>query len=176
MRALHAFCAAEAWLSRALLMAGAAALAAMAGVAMWQILARFVLGDPSTWSEVVSRSLMVWSVFLCTPWVVGRGELMAFDLLRRVAPPATARVVGVGVGLATLVVFAVLCVYGTALAQRAATQSLAGLEFLGAKVSWVYAAIPLGSAAAMVAALAQTIRAVAGIDDPAPRLALEETG
>ena len=121
MRAARAFCAAEAWTSRLLLVAGAAALAALAGVAIYQVLTRFVLGDPSTWSEVVSRSLMVWSVFLCAPWVVGRGELMAFDFVRRVAPPPVARTLGVLVALATVVVFGVLCLYGVALAQRAAT-------------------------------------------------------
>lgn len=176
MGALRAFCAAEAWLSRVLLVAGAAALAVMAGVSIYQIGTRFVLGAPSTWSEVVSRSLMVWSVFLCAPWVVGRGELMAFDFLRRVAPHRAARILGVLVAAATVVVFGVLCIYGVALAQRAATQSLAGLEFLGAKVSWVYAAIPVGSAAAIVAALAQGLRAAADLPDPAPRLGLEEAG
>ena len=175
MRAARAFCAAEARASRLLLVLGAAGLAGLAGVAIYQVFTRFVLGDPSTWSEVVSRSLMVWSVFLCAPWVVGRGELMAFDLLRRVAPRPVARALGVLVALATVVVFGVLCLYGVALAQRAATQSLAGLEFLGAKVSWVYAAIPAGSAAAVVAAVAQGLRAALDLDDPAPPLSFEET-
>ena len=42
-------------------------------------------------------------------------------------------------------------------------------------MSWVYAAIPAGSAAAVVAALAQGLRAALDLDDTAPPLGLEET-
>lgn len=167
--AVHRLLRAEAALSRTLLTLGAAALVALAAVSIYQVVTRFVFDRPSTWSEVVARSLMVWSVFLCAPYVVGRGELMAFDLLRRLARGWLALLLHVGVAVAMAAVFLVLTVHGITLMQRASSQSLAGLEFIGARVSWAYAAIPLGSCASVVASLAYLLRALWGVwPDPAP--------
>ena len=35
-----------------------------ASLALYQVITRFVFASPSTWSEVITRSAMIWSVFL----------------------------------------------------------------------------------------------------------------
>ena len=157
-RAARAFWSLADGVARLSLLAGGAALAALAMVSIYQVVTRFAFDSPSSWSEVVARSLMVWSVFLCAPAVIGRGELMAFDFLRRQAPARIAAALHLFVGAATVAVLLVLAIQGTNLTMRASSQSLAGLEFLGAKVSWVYAAIPLGAALSILAAVSRMSR------------------
>lgn len=141
-----------------ILVIGGVALVGLTSVSIYQVIVRFVFDNPSTWSEVVARSLMVWSVFLCLPHAVGRGELMAFDFLRRRMRARAALAFHFVVGGATIIVLAVLLVQGIALTQRASTQSLAGLEVIGARVSWVYLAIPVGSGLALLTASVRMIR------------------
>lgn len=157
------------------LILGGVALVGLTSVSIYQVIVRFVFGNPSTWSEVVARSLMVWSVFLCLPHAVGRGELMAFDFLRRQAPARVAIVLHLFVGVATAIVLAVLLVQGITLTQRAASQSLAGLEFIGARVSWVYLAIPVGSGLALLTATVRILRLLLDPKFEEHRIELEDT-
>ena len=58
-------------------------LAAAALCGGYQILARFVLEEPSTWTEVLTRTLMIWSVFLGLSASLRGGALLSVDLLYR---------------------------------------------------------------------------------------------
>lgn len=148
-------------------------LAAMACITMWQVVTRFVLDAPSTWSEVAARSLMIWMVYLGLCVTVRSGSLIAIDLLMRSlsgrARQALALVVA-GVGLAVLLV---MMRYGWEMMERAGRQSIAGLvnPLTGDTVSiaWVYAAVPVGAALSSVALVARLVEELAGeVPTPAP--------
>ena len=128
----------------------ALALAALAG--LYQIGARFILQSPSSWTEVLTRFLVVWSVFLGLSAAIRGGALLSVDLLyRTVARTPYLRHLQACISLATLSFLLVMIVEGWNIVQRIRFQTLAGLEI---SISWAYAAIPVGALFAVVAVLA----------------------
>ena len=62
-------------------------LAVMLVVVMSQVVFRYLLGSSLSWSEEVSKSLMVWSVFFVAPWAYRNGANVAIEALQRSFSP-----------------------------------------------------------------------------------------
>jgi len=123
-------------------------LAAISCLGMWQVLARFVFSQPSTWTEESMRRLLIWMVMLGTVVAFRRGALVSVDLMLRTARGAwlaTVRWIITGTALAYL---AVLLWYGIDLVTRIRFQTFASMEL---SMGWAYAALPVGAALAMLA-------------------------
>lgn len=134
-------------------------LVVMAGVSFYQVVTRFIFEQPSTWSEVTSRSLQIWMVYLGLVAAFRTGALMSVDLALRAAPgrarlALTAAVAGLNLGVLGVMVW-----FGTAMALRVRGQTLAGLDnpFTGGGISiaLVYAAVPVGASLCLLAVLAR---------------------
>ena len=118
-------------------------LAAAALCGGYQILARFVLQEPSTWTEVLTRTLMIWSVFLGLSASLRGGALLSVDLLyRTVAKTRYLGVLHVMITGCTMLFLLVVVWYGWDVVYRVRFQNLAGLEI---PISYAYAAIPTGA-------------------------------
>jgi len=64
--------------------AGLALLMAVAVAnVVWQVVSRFVLGSPSSFTDELARSLLIWIGLLGAAFGVGRGLHVAVDLLPR---------------------------------------------------------------------------------------------
>ncbi len=126
-------------------------LAVIAALGMWQVLARFIFSQPSTWTEESMRRLLIWMVMLGTAVAFRRGALVSVDLMLRTARGAwrnTVRWIITGTSLAYLVV---LVWFGINLATRVRFQTFASMEL---SMAWAYAALPVGAALAMLAVVA----------------------
>lgn len=55
-------------------------LAVMMAVVLMQIVLRYVFSSPLSWTEEVSKALMVWSAFLVAPWAYRNGQNVTIDL------------------------------------------------------------------------------------------------
>ena len=143
-----------------------ALLALMACVTFWQVLTRFVFEEPSTWSEVTARSLMIWMVYLGLVAVLRSGSLIAVDVLMAALPAKLRKGLALVVAAISLAVLGVMVWYGWAMAERTAAQTIAGLTnpLTGGKISigLVYAAIPIGAALSIVAVIARLAEDLAG--------------
>jgi TRAP-type C4-dicarboxylate transport system permease small subunit len=103
-------------------------LAAMTAVAGLQIAGRFVFSYSPFWSDELTRFLLIWVSFLGMSLGVYRGAHPGIDSLLRALPPGPARL-GATLGLLlSLLFFAVLVVYGSALAFRTWEQRSVSLE------------------------------------------------
>lgn len=110
---------------------------------VWQVVSRYVLGAPSTFTEEVSRFAVIWLSLLGTAYACGRMEHMAYDLLAERLQGKALLLHMRGVALTVLVFVAAVFVYGGArLVLRAAEfeQLSATLEV---PMAWVYACIPI---------------------------------
>ena len=134
-----------------------------AALALFQVVTRFVFDAPSTWSEVITRSAMIWSVFLGVAAAFRHGAMISVEVVQNALPRPLARVVILFSGAASLLFFAILLWQGWLMTLRVVPQKLAALEI---SIAWVYAALPVGSAFIMVAVLASTARALTGRDLP----------
>ncbi|WP_375257191.1 TRAP transporter small permease [Citreimonas sp.] len=133
------------------------------GLALYQVTTRFVFGQPSTWSEVVTRSAMIWSVFLAVAPAFREGSMIAVEIVQRMLPGR----LGFGLYLVatalSLLFFAILFWQGWAMTLRVVPQKLAALEI---SIAWVYAALPVGSVFIMIAVLGCMARAIRQGDIP----------
>ncbi|MBB3992776.1 TRAP-type C4-dicarboxylate transport system permease small subunit [Sulfitobacter undariae] len=130
-----------------------------ASLALFQVVTRFVFGAPSTWSEVITRSAMIWSVFLGVAVAFRHGAMISVDVIQNILPPRLGLALYLFANLGSLVFFSVLMWQGYLMTLRVKAQSLAALEV---SIGWVYAALPVGSFFILIAIVAAMIRAVQG--------------
>lgn len=130
-----------------------------ASLALYQVITRFAFGAPSTWSEVITRSAMIWSVFLGVAVAFKHGAMISVDMIQNSLPPRLGLALYVLASIGSLIFFSVLMWQGYLMTLRVIPQSLSALEI---SIAWVYAALPAGSGFIIVAILAAIIRAVQG--------------
>lgn len=153
------------FLSLERLTTGAALIAAIGflllatALAMYQVTMRFVFDNPSTWSEAMSRSAMIWSVFLGAAAAFRHGSMIAVEVIQNVLPIRLGLALYQLANILSLIFFAVLFWQGWSMTQRVARQTLAGLDI---SIAWVYVALPTGAVFAMLAILGCMIRAWRG--------------
>jgi TRAP-type C4-dicarboxylate transport system permease small subunit len=124
-----------------------AALAALMGAAvlnvLWQVASRFLLGDPSSFTDEAARFLLVWIGLLGAAHVAGQRRHLAIELLPqrldrrgRALLGLAGEAVVAGFALAVLVVGGARLVALTLeLGQRSPA--------LGVPLGWVYAVLPV---------------------------------
>jgi TRAP-type transport system small permease protein len=117
-------------------------LAAMVADVAMQIVFRYVIGLPPTWSEELARFLFAWQIFLAAGLAFGRGSHIAVDALVLVMPAAGKRVLAC---ISHSIVLAFLCLLvweGISMARMTADTSSAAM---GLNMGVVYAALPTGA-------------------------------
>ncbi|NDY90432.1 TRAP transporter small permease [Ideonella livida] len=130
--------------------AACALLVLISALGLWQVAARFVFSQPSSWTEEAMRRLLIWCVMLGTAVAFRRGALVSVDLALRTATGwwrGVLRHLITGTALAYL---AVLLWYGADLTWRVRFQSFASMEL---SMAWAYAALPVGALLCMVGVL-----------------------
>ncbi len=78
----------------------------------WQVLSRFVLGAPSTWTEEISRYSLIWLTVLGAAYLTGRGEHISMDFLYDRLRPGRQRLMRLGVLVAVFAFSSLVMVVG----------------------------------------------------------------
>ncbi|MFN3295187.1 TRAP transporter small permease [Caldimonas sp.] len=128
-----------------------ALLAVIVCLGMWQVVSRFVLSQPSTFTEEAMRRLLIWMVMLGVVAAFRQGALVSVDLMLRLSTGAWRRVVRGLITASSLAFLSVLVWYGFDLAWRVRFQTFASMDL---SMGWAYAALPVGALLAMVAVVA----------------------
>jgi TRAP-type C4-dicarboxylate transport system permease small subunit len=128
-------------------------------LAMYQVTTRFVFGNPSTWSEVITRSAMIWSVFLGAAPTFREGSMIAVEIVQRSLPTRLGYWLHQAALAVSLFFFSVVFWQGWAMVERVAAQKLAALNI---SIGWAYAALPVASVFIMIAILGCMARAARG--------------
>lgn len=134
-------------------------LAVASGLVIWQVFTRFVLGSASGWSEVASRAVVIWMVFIAAGVAFRTGAMISLEFISGVLPPRARRAVMWLVAGLSLLFLGLLGWYGAMMALRVQNQQVA---MLGVSMSWLYAAIPTGCLIAIPGV-------ILGLIDPPPR-------
>jgi TRAP-type C4-dicarboxylate transport system permease small subunit len=125
-----------------------AMLASAAGLAVFQILTRFVLEKPAEWTEVLIRFTLIWMVFMGIPMAFRQGAMVSVDVLYRWSRPGMRRVLDAVVMIASLALILIIIAVGWDYAQRGKVQTIIGLEEYS--MFWAYLAMPLGGVFALL--------------------------
>lgn len=162
---LRALRGVESVLTTAALWVAMVGLALMAFFTCYQVVMRFIFNQPSTWSEVLVRSIMIWTVYLASAAAFREGAVIAAEVLVRSVPTWMGKALQIFAGVMALAFLGILVWTGIDMVERTSMQRLAGLEI---RISWVYLALPIGGALAMLAVLVRTSELLepgAGIHD-----------
>ncbi len=155
----------EQWTTRLALIAAVAMLILSVSLGFYQVITRFILDAPSTWSEVISRSAMIWCVFMGAAAGFRGGFMMSVEVIYRLLPVRKLVWLELLIALCCTIVLLVLIHYGTAMTWRVRNQMLSGL---GVSIAWAYAAMPTGALFALIAILARLLAQITGLEAIGP--------
>jgi TRAP-type C4-dicarboxylate transport system permease small subunit len=132
---------------------------------LWQVFTRFVLKDPSSWTEELARFLLIWVALLGASYAAGRKMHLAIDVVLEKLEGRTRVVADLGIhalilvfGLLVMVVGGVRLVYVTLFLD----QTSAALQI---KLGYVYLVLPLSGTLIVfysILFIAERARALAG--------------
>lgn len=143
------------WLCNATRNVAGLLLAAMVAVVILQILFRYVLNDSLSWTEEVSKTMMVWTAFLVAPWAYRVGANVRIELFADEFPAAMRRLMAIALNLLVLWIVAVFLFESFGFWQRGqAVRS----DSLPIQVSWFYTVVPVAFALLSLVAVEQLLR------------------
>lgn len=142
-------------LNRIIAVVAVIALALAACLGLLQVVSRFALKIPLEWTEVTIRIALGYMVFVGAALVFRAGAMIAVDMVRHMVPQPYKRLHDAFITLVTLGFLGLLGYWGMVYANRSATQTILGLEFIS--VYWAYIAIPIGCLCSAVAVIARFI-------------------
>lgn len=124
------------------------------GLLFANVVFRYVLDSPITWTEEVVVAIFSWLVFVGASAAFRAHLHLRIDLVVRLLPAALRRLVA---ALAALVLVAVIGVVGWFGAAYAVFVAGNLTPMLGFSPAWIYAAVPVGMALSLVHLLRQIV-------------------
>lgn len=126
-------------------------------VVLWQVIARQLLGQPSTWSTTVAQYMLVWLTLFSMAFVFAERGHVAVDIVSRLAPPAVQKILAVLVDLAIALFAGLGLVWGGIRGVFLTwTQAIPGLPLT---IGHMYLALPVCGAIVLVVAVLDLIEA-----------------
>lgn len=122
----------------------AGVFAILTTLTIWQVLTRYLLSNPSTWSEELASYLFAWVTLLGAAYVFGKREHMNIPIITDKVSPKVQRVFGI-INEVIILFFAIfVMIYGglsiTSLTMGQMSSSLP------IQMGYFYAAIPISGA------------------------------
>ncbi|MCJ8521493.1 TRAP-type C4-dicarboxylate transport system permease small subunit [Pseudorhizobium tarimense] len=151
---VSAFLAVEGRVTQAAVALGTAGLAIASVVGLYQVVSRFVLHAPASWSEPLVQATLIWMTYVALAGAIRTGTLISVDLMLSVSTGRLRRLTKAIITVSILALLAVLFWFGTMLVWRVRSQTMAGL---GISASWAYAALPVGSVLSALALVAHVL-------------------
>ena len=145
------FLAIERRLTALIIVAACLLLGIASCLGFYQVLTRFIFGQPSTWSEIAIRLILIWMVMFGVVVAFREGAQISVDLMYRLSGRYQ-RPLHCLITLISVLFLGVIIWYGIDIAWRVRFQEIAGLEFLPMSVG--YAALPVGGTFAIFAVIA----------------------
>ena len=168
----------NAWIGRVGRAGAGAILAVMLAVIMLQVISRYVFNNSLSWTEELSKSLMVWTAFLVAPWALRTGANVGIDLFVEALPKRARFAVELAITALILWILVVLLGESLGFVERGMTSRMATLPLT---TGFVYAIIPVSLAASILAGVEMGLRQLrelaVGVADPdAPHRAAPTSG
>lgn len=117
-------------------------LGVMSILIILQVISRFVINLPLTWSEELSRYLMIYIVFLGASLAMRHNKLISIELLPETLTGNKRKFVIILVMIISIIFFAILFLQGIDMLPLVQMQSSPGLQL---SMAIPYASIPIGS-------------------------------
>ena len=143
---------------------GLTLIGAMTLVILYQVFMRYVLNDPPTWSEEISRFMMVWMTFLVAPIAYRRGMNVAIETLSRYLVGRIQAALQLVLNALILYFMIEYAAEGIGLAERGLKSKAFTVDV---KLFWFYLIVPAGFYLLAAVGVENILRAIKGLVDPA---------
>ncbi len=145
LRALAAF---NAWMGRYARIASGALLGVMMIVVGLQVVARYGFNNSLSWTEELSKTLMVWTAFLIAPSAYRDGANVSIDMLADAIPAGVRRAIDIIITLLILWIVSVFLIESFGLIERGMKSRAASLPI---NVGYFYLIVPVSLSALILA-------------------------
>ena len=115
-------------------------LATMLFVSSWQIVSRYLLSNPITFSEEFLRYALIWLALIGLAYANGKSDHISLELTPQLSPAGQRHLAGFGQLMLMLFALAVMIGGGSRAVALAADQVS---PVLGISMAWVYLALPV---------------------------------
>ncbi len=140
----------------------AAIIAFMTVLISWQVFARYVAGNSLTFSEEISRFLMIWMTLLGAAYALRKGTLVAVELLPDILKGKWARIVKIVANVMAMIFYILLIKYGWEMAQSVAFQRTPAT---GISMFWPMLALSVGGLLMLLNAIVVVIEEIIGKEE-----------
>lgn len=135
-------------------------MVAMSVVVLWQVITRFIYGDPSAWTEEIAKYLMVWIGFLAGAMGLKYGNHLGITLLSEmIHKPAGKKVVSCLITLLCAAAGGIILVYGWQFMEAGAKKVASAFPI---PMNYIYAAIPLSGVTILLNCLENLVKVIHG--------------
>lgn len=130
-------------------------MAAIVGIMLVQVAARYLFGASLIWAEELCRYILIWQTFLLIGIAYSQGELVALDMIGTRLPRPLRFLIRLIVSLPVCYFLYLLIETGLIHAGRFKSQTIPAIDFIwgsltgrpaGLPVWWVYVSVPVGCA------------------------------
>ena len=131
----------EKWMGKIVILLTGSMLFAITGIIFIQVIFRYILHNSLSWSEELTRYLMVWMIFLGTGYVLGQKAHSSMDMIVKKLPEKI-QFISEKLNAVLLVFFSYIIIrYGFELMMLGTKQKSSALQI---PMNYVYLGIPIG--------------------------------
>lgn len=127
-----------------------------------QVIARFVLNMPMSWTEEISRHIMIWMAFIATSVAYRHGAHLSIDILATSLKPKARLVLRIFFLLIIIGFLLFMVKYGIELTQKTVNQRSSSL---GYRMSYVYLSVPSSGIIMIIFSIEKIIDLLKGKED-----------
>ena len=147
------------WLDRIIFAMIGILLGAMVLDVTIQVVFRYIIQDPPTWTEEAARFLCIWMVFLGAGLAFGRGTHIVVDALYLVLPPLASRLLHILINSLALAFLLVVFWQGIEMVGMTSNTTSTAMQL---NMGIVYAGLPIGAAIAIIYVVARLMNLLRG--------------
>ena len=148
--------------------AAGATLAAILVIVLWGVFARFVLDDPSAWTEEAARLLLVWLTMLGAAAAAGHSEHLGIDFVPKRLHPDAQRALRLAVEVSVIAFALAVLVLGGGTLVVETLRARQVTPALKLPMGCVYLAAPLGGLGIALFSSLRLLAEVRGESPPDP--------
>lgn len=116
-------------------------LAFMTVIIFWQVIARYVVGSSLSWSEELSRFLMIFMVLIGSSLALRDGKLISVEVAQDALKGKAKKWLKVITHVISIVFYVILMVYGLRVAESFGNQIAPGTRI---SMYFIYLSLPIG--------------------------------
>lgn len=150
--------------------AAAALLMGMMVVVLLQVVFRYVLSDSLTWSEELSKVMMVWAALLVAPWAYRHGANVSISIFTDVMPVRMATLLRGLLNVLVVWITVVLLLESFGFWQRGLSIQSASLPV---QMAWIYTVVPVGLGGLALVGIELVLRDLLSLLNPSRNFAIE---